>query len=528
MYDLLITQATIIDGTGGKPYTADLGVIDDQIVKIGAIKGRQEAKKIYPVTGLVLTPGFVDIHGHSDYSLLIDHRAESKIRQGITTEIVGNCGYSAAPIDEPLLSERKKEYETIYGLCLKWRTFSEYLQKVKNSSPSLNYAFLVGYNTIRASAMGFANRYPSQDETAKMEFLVKEALECGAFGLSVGLAYAPACFAHKEEIIHLAHLTAQRGGVLTSHIRNEGNSLLQALEEILFIASSANIPLQISHFKTEGKANWRKLPHAFDMIETAREKELEVTLDRYPYLASQTSLQALLPLCAQEGGPECIIQRLENSSTRKSIINQLKIDHPEENFWHTVSISLTAGEKSKDFQGLTIFELADLKKKKPVEAALDLLVQEKTQVEIIHFCMSEENLTSILQCPYTMIGSDSSSRSIKGPLRIGNPHPRAFGTFPKVIQTFSSEKQILPLPEIIKKMTSLPAKKFGLKKRGLIKEGMYADLVLFDPQKITATATYQNPFQYPSGIHLVIINGKVCIEEGHYRQSGQGKILYKK
>ncbi|MBN1226787.1 MAG: D-aminoacylase [Deltaproteobacteria bacterium] len=528
MYDLLIHQAKIIDGTGKEAYIADLGIIGERIVKIGTLNHEESAGQIIQGHGLIVTPGFVDIHGHSDYTLLIDSQAESKIQQGITTEVVGNCGYSPAPIKKPLLQERKQEYENVFNISLDWQTFPEYLQRVENSSPSLNYVFLVGYNTVRASAMGFHNRKPSSNQTALMEKWIEEALDCGLFGLSIGLAYAPACFAQKGELIKIARLVARHGGILTSHIRNEGNDLITSLEEVLTIAQKADIPLQISHLKTEGRSNWWKVDQALEMIGSFRDKGVKVTCDRYPYLASQTSLQSLLPKWAQDGGTEAILNRLQDPATRQTIVRTMLTEFPEKDFWSTIYISLTASEQYKSYEGQNLAQLANFQKKSAIEIALDLLEKEKTQVDIILFSMSEENLNRILLYPWTMVASDSSSRSIKGPLRIGHPHPRSFGTFPRVIQKFCRQKKNLSLEEAVRKMTSLPCQKIGLKDRGIIKEGMFADLVLFDPQKISDQASYHSPFHYPSGIRLVVVNGQICVKDTIYVKSGQGKILYKK
>ncbi|MEW5800721.1 MAG: D-aminoacylase [bacterium] len=537
MYDLLIRQAQIVDGIGQPSYVADIGIAGERIAWIGAADtGRApkegsatrrapNGKRIIDAKGLVLAPGFVDMHSHSDYTLLIDNRAESKLRQGVTTEVVGNCGYSAAPVYSPLLEERRSEYEGLYGLRLDWRTFPEYLERVEASSPSINAVFLVGHNTIRASAMGFGDLPPSREHMTRMESLVDEALDCGAFGLSTGLFYAPACFARKEELIQLAKRVSRRGGILTSHIRSEGKYLIEALEEILAIAKGAEVPLEISHLKTFGRENWRKLDQALEMIESARHQGLEVTFDRYPYLAASTSLQSLLPDWAQAGGPRAIVHRIMDPSTRRKLVHYLLTEYRDEDYWASIFISLVADDAHKEWEGLNLTQLAQIQGTSSAEAALDLLVQERTQVEIVQFAMSEENLARIIRHPLAMIGSDSSSRSADGPLRIGKPHPRAFGTFARVIREFCLDKRILSLEEGVRKMTALPCQKLGLKDRGQIREGMIADLLLFDPESIFDQATYQNPFQYPPGIRLVMVNGRICIEEDSSLRPGQGKIL---
>jgi len=543
-YDLLIRGALIVDGTGQPAYLGDVGISGERIAWIGRLSSRgsddgrwgddghgiveadQSSRvRVIDAQGLVLSPGFVDIHGHSDYTLLIDHRAESKLRQGITTEVVGNCGYSAAPVFSPLLEERSREYEKLYGLALTWRSFPEYLKVVELSAPTLNYVFLIGHNTLRASAMGFSDQEPSSQQMALMESWLDEALACGAFGLSSGLYYAPACFAKKDELIRLASRVSRAGGILSCHIRNEGDRLLEALEEILAIAKESGVSLQISHLKTFGQKNWEKLDQALALIESASSAGLKVSFDRYPYLAVQTSLQSLLPDWAQSGGSEAIVQRLIDRSLRPKIAQQLLSALPDEKAASSILISLLASKAHKAWEGLTLAQIAQCQGKSWIEAALDLLHYERTDVEIIQFAMSNDNLVRILRHPLAMIGSDSSSRAADGPLRIGKPHPRAFGTFCRVLGEFCRERKILPPEEAVRKMSALACQKLGLQDRGLIKVGMMADLVLFDPAKIADQATYQDPFHYPAGIRLVVINGRIALDENGTIHPGQGRIL---
>lgn len=528
MFDLLIRRAFIIDGTGKDAYQADIALVGDRIALIGTICPETEAGRIINGEGLLLTPGFIDVHSHSDYTLLIDPRAESKIRQGITTEIVGNCGYAGAPLASPLLEERQKELEGLYHFSPDWRTFPEYLHKVKSSPLTLNYAFLAGYNTIRASMMGFTDSLPDAAQMARLEESILEAIDEGVFGLSLGLAYSPACFAQTEELTRWAGLVGRSGGILTTHIRDEGKEIFSALDEVMTIAERASIPLQISHLKTDGKANWSKLDKILEMIESATQRGLSTTFDRYPYTALQTGLQSLLPRWAIEGGSDAIIQRLIDPFIRHKLIEFISSEYPEEDFWASVFISSIAKNELQENEGKNLAELAAGEKKHPIEVAFDLLIEAKTEVEIILFSMSEENLIQLLKHPSSMIGSDSSSRAIDGPLRQGKPHPRAFGTFPRVLSEFWRKKRILSLGEVVRKMTAFPGQRFGLKDRGIIQEGKYADLVLFDPEKINDQATYQNPFQYPFGIKLVVINGKVAFEENLPVTIGYGRVLLKR
>ena len=524
--DLIIKDATVIDGSGAPGFQADLGLKDDCIEIVGQLSDVLSAAVIQ-AGGRVVCPGFIDIHSHSDYHLLINPRSESKIRQGVTTEVGGNCGYAAAPIGNRALEERQGHYKEKFDLELDWKTLTEYRRRLEKAALSVNYAPLIGHNTIRATVMGMENRPPTSRELTQMAALTEEAMQEGAFGISSGLAYPPACYARAPELIALCKAAAGYGGFLSCHIRSEGPGLLEALDEIILVAREARIPLQISHLKTAGSANWHKLPQAFEKIEKAQAQGAPITADRYPYLASNAGLQALLPDWAFEGGKEAQLRRLQDPSTRRQLQKEILANHPEAKYWEKILISEAVSEENQQWVGLTVAEAAVRDAKSPLEFVFDLLLQESMQVEAIYFIMNEKNLLEILSKPYVMIGSDSACRAHYGPLCKGRSHPRAFGTFPRILGHYVNKEGVLTLEEAVHKMTGAPAQKLGLKDRGLIRQGFKADIVIFDPRKIADTATYQNPASYPEGIDCVIVNGAITLENGSHTGIGKGCVLAK-
>ncbi|MBU2055270.1 MAG: D-aminoacylase [Proteobacteria bacterium] len=524
--DLIIKDGTVIDGSGAPGLKADLGIKDDRIEVLGKLNNCTSAAVIQ-AGGKVVCPGFIDIHSHSDYHLLINPQSESKIRQGVTTEVGGNCGYAAAPIGNQELEERQVRYKETFDLELDWQTLPEYRRRLEKAKISVNYAPLIGHNTIRATVMGMENRPPTSRELTQMAALMEEAMQDGAFGISSGLIYPPACYARAPELIALCKAAARYGGFLSCHMRSEGPRLLEALDEIILVARKARIPLQISHLKTAGGANWHKLPQAFEMIEKAQDQGVPITADSYPYLASNAGLQALLPDWALAGGTGAQLKRLQNQSTRRRIQKEILANHPEEEYWEKILISEAVSEENQRWVGNTVAEAAARQAKPPLEFVFDLLLQESMHVEAIYFIMSENNLLEILSKPYVMIGSDSACRAHYGPLSKGKPHPRAFGTFPRVLDHYVNKEGVLNMEEAVYKMTGAPAQILGLKDRGRIREGFKADIVVFDPQKIHDTATYQNPASYPEGIDCVIVNGAITVENGSHSGIGKGCVLVK-
>ncbi|MFH1164977.1 MAG: D-aminoacylase [Pseudomonadota bacterium] len=522
--DLIIKDATVIDGSGAPGFQADLGLKGDCIEIVGQLRD-VPSTAVIQAGGKVVCPGFIDIHSHSDYHLLINPQSESKIRQGVTTEVGGNFGYAAAPIGNQALKERQDHYKENFDLELDWKTLPEYGRRLEKAKISVNYAPLIGHNTIRATVMGMENRPPTPRELTQMEALTEEAMQDGAFGISSGLFYPPACYARAPELIALCKVAARYGGFLSCHIRSEGPRLLEALDEIILVAREARIPLQISHLKTAEGANWHKLSNAFEIIEKAQAQGVPITADRYPYLASNAGLQALLPDWALAGGKEAQLRRLRDQSTRRRIQREILENHPEEEYWEKIFISEAASEENQRWVGFTVAEAAARQTRSPLEFVFDLLLRESMKVEAIYFIMNEQNLLEILSNPYVMIGSDSACRAHYGPLSKGKPHPRAFGTFPRVLGHYVNKESVLNLEEAVYKMTGAPAHLLGLMDRGLIREGFKADIVIFDPRKINDTATYQNPASYPEGIDCVIVNGVITIENGSHAGIGNGRVL---
>ncbi|RMD53786.1 MAG: D-aminoacylase, partial [Nitrospirae bacterium] len=481
-----------------------------------------DAKHIINAEGLFVCPGFIDAHAHSDFTLIADGRAEAKVCQGVTTEINGNCGFSGAP----LFGESKKKREGIqkgYNIAERWSTFEEFFSILKKRGISINYVALVGHGNIRGSILGYHNRRPEHGELKDMRALLRDALNAGVFGMSTALVYPPGSYAHRDEIATLLKDVSLYKGIYTTHMRSEGDRLLESIEESMWIAKEAGIHLHISHLKTSGKRNWWKLRPAISMIEKARREGLSLSCDRYPYTASCTDLDILLPTNIFDGGDEAALDRLIKQ--RALIEKELSIRSDEDGYWKGVVISSLFLDRNKWMEGLSIDEIAQKLGKDPVDVVIDILIEEHFKVGAIFFGMSEENLKVILKQPYTVIGSDSSARSFSGITASGRPHPRGFGTFPKVIGKYAREEGVLSLQEAVYKMTGLTAELFGIKHRGVIKKGNYADIVIFDADKIIDRAEYKAPFKRPEGIYFVFVNGSPTLYEGELTGLKPGRII---
>ena len=526
MYDVIFHHAMIFDGLGDPPYEGALAILGDTIAEVGpGVSG--SARREVDARGLALSPGFVDIHGHSDYYLLINPEAHAKVRQGVTTDVGGNCGYAASPICGSEFEERKKWYREQFDLDLTFQGVGEHLDRVDAVGVSINYAHLAGHNTIRASVMGGEARPARPEELAAMEEMLSAGMEEGAFGLSTGLVYAPACFADKEELTALCRVSARGGGLLATHMRSEGDGLLEAMDEVMSVAASAKLPLQISHLKTAGERNWDKLDEAFARIERAREMGEDVTCDRYPYTASNTHLSALLPDWAHDGAFGEKIERLADPETRTRLRGEIMSAHPEQSYWENILISRVFTEANRSCEGFTLARLGETRGMAPVDAMLDLLIEERMNVEILIFMMSAENMRRILGKPYVMVGSDAGALTHEPPLGVGRPHPRNFGTFPFVLGALARDEGLFPIAEAIRKMTSAPCERLGIADRGRLSVGMKADLVLFDPDEIRDECTYERPIAYPSGIEMVLVNGEIVVESGSHTGMRPGRALRK-
>jgi N-acyl-D-amino-acid deacylase len=523
-YDIIIRNGLVVDGLGGKPFRADLGIAGDRIRTIGPL-ATAEARTVLDAAGKVVAPGFIDIHAHTDArELLLNPRGESKIRQGVTTEISGNCGGSSFPLS-PEISEPEKRYSERSGLTRDWFDLEGYYSRVKRTGLAFNYATFVGQGMIRELVLGDSARKPGAEELERMKGLVTRAMEQGALGISTGLEYSPSGFASTEEVITLCRAAAAGGGFYATHVRSEDSRTVGAVAEAIHIAEAARLPLELSHFKVCGTTYWWMLPKMFDLVERARERGLDVTADRYPYTAYNTGLSVFYPRWVLDGGSQAFVKRLEDPEERLKMKDET-FEKLEGTPWENILLVDMDAEEDKPLVGKTIGQAASEARQDPYEFSCDLLIREGGNVSIIGFGMDEEGTEQVLKHPLVMIGSDGSSLAPTGPLHGGMPHPRNYGTFPRVLGHYVRERKIMGLPEAIRKMTSMPAAKAGLEGRGAIRTGNWADLVVFDPATIADKATYTDPEQYPAGIDYVLVNGKVVIDHGAHSGELAGKLLY--
>ena len=521
---LVIRNARIADGSGAPLFRGEIAISEGCFAFVGEscpVAGETEIDG----AGLIAAPGFADIHSHSDYYLLVNGLADSKVRQGVTTEIGGNCGYSAAPVFGKTRDERRTVYGDLFDLDLPWERAGEYLDHLSARGSSVNFGLLIGHNTVRASVMYGSDAAPDRDQLAAMVEIVTEAMDEGAVGLSTGLIYSPGCFAEPDELVALCEAVRDRGGIFAAHMRSEGNRLLESIDEVVDVAERARIPLQISHLKTSGAGNWHKLDEAFQKIESARARGVDVTCDRYPYIASNTGLSAVLPDWAHEGGLDRLLQRLSDPGERTRMREAILDEHPEADYFSKIMICAVTRREHEKYVARRVLDCAEAEGKDPFAFTFDLLAAERNMVDAIYFTMNEENLRRILKKPYVMIGSDSGAQSVDGPLGEGNPHPRAYGTFPRVLQAFVREQKLLTLEEAIRKMSYDPLSRVGIHDRGLIREGYAADLVLFDADRIEDLATYETPKRYPRGIEMVCVNGEIVVRHGEHTGRRPGQIL---
>jgi N-acyl-D-amino-acid deacylase len=519
----LLKTLMLYDGTGADGYPADILVDGGRITRIKADLSVSDAEVI-DCKGLAAAPGFIDIHAHSEYSLLVEPAAPSKIMQGVTTEVSGNCGMSAAPLIGEAAKARQDEFAEL-GIKQSWEDFGGYFDALEKARPALNFATYCGHGNLRASVMGYANRKPTEEELRKLESLLARAMDAGALGLSTGLIYPPGVYSETKEIVRLAKIVAKHGGLYASHMRSEGATVVEAIEEAITIGRDANIPVQISHIKTAGIANWHKISAMIDTIEKARAEGLQVSADRYPYTAASTDLDAILPAWAYEGGNAKEVERLQTPETRAKLREAVLSGHPVPEYWGRVMIASVSTEANRPLEGKTLEQAAEIRGQEPVEALFDILIEEGARAQAIYFSMSEDNLKTFLSLPWVMVGSDSTARGVSGVTRQGKPHPRGFGTFPRVLGRYVREKNLLSLPQAVRKISGMPAEKLGLKGRGYIKEGLYADLVIFDPSTIIDTATFEDPYQFPRGIKHVLVNGKFAVRDGKQTEERAGEIL---
>ena len=522
MADIIIRNGRVIDGTGNPWFRADVAVEGDHIRHVGRIE--EQAPTVIDARDMCVCPGFIDMHAHADLTVLYKDVQDYKLRQGITTEVSGNCGFMASPL-EPQTEELLKRYLAFItppaGASWDWRTFADYLDVVRRSGPATNQAPLVGHGTVRIAAMGFDQRTPSSQEMDHMKALVEEAMEAGAFGLSTGLVYVPGTYADTEEIIQLAKVASRYGGFYATHMRNEGDHLMDSIQESIEIGRRAGLSVQISHHKVTGRANHGKVKDSLALLEWTRDEGLEITADQYPYHASSTTLQAVLPTWAQEGGVDRVIGRLKDSSTRERIRGELLNANGETRMGASIDGILISSLVTRDnqrFIGLSVQEISDARNQGPIDVIFDLLIEESCAVGMVAFSMSEEDVRTVMVHPTTIIGTD-------GLYSPGNPHPRVYGTYPRILGRYVREEKLLTLEEAVRKMTSFPARKLGLPSKGVLRPGADADIVIFNPNTVIDRATFQRARQYPEGIEYVLVNGQICVHEGEFTGQTAGRVL---
>lgn len=522
-FDLLIKNGNVIKGFNSSdvPEIADIAVNGDRIAEIGNLRD-SHADVIIDAKGFCVTPGFIDVHSHSEFTLLADGRAEGKISQGITTEINGNCGLSAAPMRGSAREQREDELRSL-GIGERWTSFNEYYALLHERGIALNVSTLVGHNSLRASAMGYAEREPTQSEMEQLEDDLKASFRAGARGLSTGLIYPPGIFSGLREITRLAQITASLGGVYTTHMRNEGDTLIEAVDETLKIARASGIHAHISHLKISGKKNWHKLNTLLDKLKKAIESGLSLSCDRYPYIAGSTDLDVLLPSWAFEGGREEELRSIREQ--RERVMRDIRKTCPHANQWQDIIISSVRSVRNKWMEGRKISDIAEVRRRSPIDLVCDILLEEELAVGAIFFSMNEKNLKAVLSLPYCMIGTDSAARSFDGVTAVGKPHPRGYGSFPRMLGTYVRDANLMAIGSAIYKITGLPARVFRLHGRGSISKGFYADIVVFDPVKIHDRANYEYPFCRSEGISHVIINGIPVLREERITGALPGRIL---
>ena len=523
MYDILIKNANIIDGTGNPMYTGDIGVKEDRIREIGDL-GNETGKMTIDARGLNVSPGFVDVNNHSDAYLRIFQNPdlESLVYQGITTIIGGNCGSSLAPLANQNVIRSVQKYADVRTLNVSWLKTGEFLDVVEKQNLSVNFATLVGHGTLRRGIIGDEVRGLTASEMKSMKKMLKDALKEGALGLSSGLVYTHAKIASEGEMIEMAEVVEKYGGVYATHIRGEGHELVEAVEEAVNITQKTGVKLEVSHLKAMGKQNWPLMDEAINFIETARMSGLDVNFDVYPYTITGSVLYTLLPDWAAEGGKKIMLKRLKDENTREKILSEMRetgIDFSD--------IIISISPLDKKLTRKKIGEIARIQEKNPEETVLDLLVASEGRVVTMMNVLSERNMVKAVQNPFSIIASNGAGYNLKHKESGELVHPRNFGAFPRVLAYYVREKNKISWEEAVHKMSGRPAEKFSLSGRGFIKKGNFADILVFDPEKIQDLATPEDPYQYARGMEYVIINGNPVVEKGKYNGTRAGKVIRK-
>ena len=525
MFDVLIVGGEVLDGSGAPARRADVGIAGGRIAAIGNL-AREAGQETIAAEGRIVAPGFIDMHAHDDFNLPVNPVQPGKVLQGVTTVVVGNCGFSPAPI----VPDRRKLAEELWsfldsGLDSNYSTFAEFLARLPPSGP--NVAPLVGHLSVRVAAMGADDRPPTPSELERMCAFVDEAMRAGTFGLSTGLVYPPACYAKTDEIVAVAGVAARRGGGYFTHMRNEGDGILDSIRETAEIGRHSGAPVQISHLKVTNKANWGRAKEVLDAIDLLRAQGVTLHADQYPYTAASTGLKTLLPQWAHDGGAPALVARLQDPAIRTRLRDEMLASmgngSTRISSWDDALVSFSPSQP--DWGGLSLTAVGQRLNRHPVEALFDVLIADRASTLGIFFSIGEDDLRLILRHPAVAIGSDGIFLGVPDKPDRSRPHPRYFGTFPRILGRYTREEGVLTLPQAVHKMTGLSARILGLKDRGLLRVGMAADAVVFDPRTVADTATYAEPNQQPSGIDAAIVNGIVTVRGGQLSGSIGGKLL---
>jgi N-acyl-D-amino-acid deacylase len=527
-YDIIIRNGMIYDGSGSPPYTGHVAINADTIAAVGSLDnviGKQEIE----AAGLAVSPGFINMLSWATESLIEDGKSQSDIRQGVTLEVFGE-GWSYGPLNEEMKQEVVEQQWDI-KFDVEWTTLGEYLEYLVNRGISPNVASFVGATTIRIHELGYEDRPPTREELNNMCDLVSQAMVEGALGVGSSLIYAPAFYAETGELIELCKIAARYGGTYISHIRNEGNHLIEALDELITIAREADIHTEIYHLKAAGKQNWKKLDTAIDKIETARSGGIRITADMYTYTAASTGLDAAMPPWVQEGGHKAWVERLKDPDVRKKVEQEMTTPTDEwENFFLAAGADsiLLVGFKSEDLKpltGRTLAEVAEMRGKSPAETAMDLVIEDDSRVSTVYFLMSEENVKKQIALPWVSFCSDEGSLAPEGTFLKINPHPRAYGTFSRLLGKYVRDEGVIPLEEAVRRLTSLPATNLNIERRCLLKPGYFADIVVFDPDQIQDHATYKDPHKYSTGVVHVFVNGTPVLQNSQHTGAKPGRVV---
>jgi N-acyl-D-amino-acid deacylase len=518
-FDVLITNGRIVDGTGAPWFRADVGITGDRIAAIGQLAGRDATVRI-DASNLVVAPGFIDMLGQSEFNVLVDPRAASKITQGITTEITGE-GSSIAPLNDALVKSAQPQYDR-FKVTLDFRTLDQYFARLERTRPALNVGSFVGAGGVRAYVVGQTQRAATPAEIEQMKSLVAQAMEQGALGVSTSLQYVPGRFASTDEIVELARVARQYGGIYISHQRSESSQIIPSLDEVFAIAERANIPAEVWHLKTAYKSNWGRMPEVLKHFESARDRGLDVTFNMYPYDRASNGLDACLPLWVREGGLEQMLQRLKDPSLRERIKRDMDDPNPKdwENQWYGsgggagVMVSTVLDPALRKWEGKTLAQIGREMGKDPRDAAMDLVIADRGETSVIISIMREDDVRAALAHPMMSIGTDSGARAEDGPLSESKSHPRGWGSFPRLLGKYVRDEKLMSLEEAIRRFTSRPAARVGISDRGILRAGFKADITIFNPATVRDVSTFEDPTHYSQGIEHVFVNGKAVVSNG--------------